>query len=87
MSVAKKLSEKKKVAASTAPIERYVRILELPLQPGDAFVGYQPEIILVQSDRVISREQVSKPNLFEYAFTQAGELIDPRNVVPTESIE
>lgn len=86
MSVAKKLSEKKKPAGA-AQIERYVRILELPRQPGDAFTGYQPEIILVQNDRVISREQVSKPNLFEYAFTQAGELIDPRNVVPTEEVK
>lgn len=65
--------------ASDAPVERFIRIVELPRKPGDAFAGYQPEIIWVQDGQVIRRAMVDKPNLFEYAFTQAGELIDPRN--------
>lgn len=84
MSVARSIGKKKKEAAEAvrtvqAGPERYIRILELPRAPGDQYQGYQPEIVYVENDRIVRRELVSKPNLFEYAFTQAGELIDPRN--------
>ena len=49
------------------------------MKQGDAFQGYQPELVWLDGDRVVRRKLVDKPNLFEFAFTQAGEYIDPRN--------
>lgn len=68
-------------SVESVKLQRFLRIVELPRKPGDTYVGYQPEIIWVdpQTDRVVKRKLVDKPNLFEYAFTQAGEFIDPRN--------
>jgi hypothetical protein len=60
-------------------VERYIRIIEHPLKSGEAFQGFQPEVIWVENDKIVRRKLVDKPNLFEFAFTQAGELIDPRN--------
>lgn len=73
---------KKKEAPPPRPLrecQRFIRIVELERKQGDVFSGFQPEIIWVDGDRVVKRKVVDKPNLFEYAFTQAGELIDPRN--------
>lgn len=70
-SAAKKVAEKK--------LERFIRIVELPRAPGDAYTGYQPELIWVDGDKVVRRKMIDKPNLFEYAYTNAGEMIDPRN--------
>lgn len=71
--------ESKRPPEPPKKLERFIRIIELPRKPTDAFVGYQPEVVWVEGDRIIKRKLVDKPNLFEFAFTQAGELIDPRN--------
>lgn len=57
----------------------FVRIVEHPVPPADTLKGYQPEVIWVDEDRVVKRQLAGKPNLFEYAFSMAGDLIDPRN--------
>jgi len=72
---------KPKAASKPTKLERFIRIVEMPLKPGDMYQSYQPEIVIIDGDRVVQRRLVDKPNLFEYAFTQAGELIDPRNEV------
>lgn len=59
--------------------QRYIRIVELLPKPGEAHRGYQPEIIFVQDDKIVHRKLVDKPNLFEFAYAIAGDLIDPRN--------
>lgn len=76
--MAKKAQE---AVAVTEPrkLERYIRIIEHPLKQGESFPGFQPEVIWADGDRIVKRKLVDKPNLFEYAFTQAGEMIDPRN--------
>jgi hypothetical protein len=62
------------------PLQRFIRIVELPRKPGDTLIGYQAEVIWIDdADRVVKRKLIDKPNLFEYAYTQAGEYIDPRN--------
>jgi hypothetical protein len=73
------LGKPQKTQLELNKLERFIRIVELPLHPGDTLRGYQPEIIWVEGDRVVRRKLVDKPNLFEYAYTNAGELIDPRN--------
>jgi hypothetical protein len=75
--VAKKTQEA--VAAAPRKLERYIRIIEHPMKTGESFQGFQPEVIWVENDRIVRRKLVGKPNLFEYAFTQSGEMIDPRN--------
>jgi len=60
-------------------LERFIRIVEIPMQKNDAFKGYQPEIIWVDKDQVVRRKLVDKPNLFEFAFSNAADAIDPRN--------
>lgn len=70
-------------AVDAAPVEQFLRILELERKPGDTYVGYQIQRVVVQGDKVLKREMVGKPDMFEYAFTQAGELIDPRNRLET----
>lgn len=92
MKKAAAVNKKKVVVAEKEPVLpkdgpkpiRYVRLVELPLAPGDAYQGYQPEIIHVLGDTIVERTMISKPNLFEFAWSQAGEYIDPRNVLPTE---
>lgn len=71
--------QSKPPSAEPRQIERFVRIVELPMKPGDTLRGYQTEIIQVEGDKVIARKLVDKPNLFEYAYSHAGDLIDPRN--------
>lgn len=73
------MSDKNKAGKPKGEIQRFIRIIELEKKHGDTFPGFQPEIIQVVNDKVVKRTMVSKPNLFEFAFTQAGELIDPRN--------
>jgi hypothetical protein len=79
--VAKKNAQQ---AAETEPstkpkLTRFIRIIEHPLKPGDAFQGYQPECIwLDENDKVVRRKVIDKPNLFEYAYLKAGEIVDPR---------
>lgn len=60
-------------------LQRFIRIVQLPLAAGDTFTGYQPELIWVDGDKVVRRKLVDKPNLFEFAYSSAGELVDPRN--------
>jgi hypothetical protein len=68
------------VAQKAPKLTRFVRIVELLPKTGEAFRGYQPELLwLDEQGSVVKREMVDKPNLFEYAFAQAGDLIDPRN--------
>lgn len=65
-------------ADDDSAVQRFVRIIELPPEGGDHFPGFQPEIVFIKDDKVIKRVLVDKPNLFEYAYTKAGEFIDPR---------
>lgn len=74
-----KAAAKVKEAVDLNTCERFIRIVELERKAGDTFAGYQPELIWVKDDEVVQRKLIDKPNLFEYAFTQAGEYIDPRN--------
>lgn len=77
---AKKSSAKAKV--TQLPVEKretFIRMKELPMKPGDVYQGYQVEQIIVLGDQIIERKLVGKPNVFEMAFSSAGELIDPRN--------
>lgn len=75
------MAKKAQEPAVTEPrkLERFIRIIEHPLKKGESFPGFQPEVIWVENDHIVKRKLVDKPNLFEYAFTQAGEMIDPRN--------
>lgn len=61
--------------------EMFIRIVEHEMKPGDAYRGYQAEVVEVLGDKVISRRLVDKPNLFEYAQSHAIDLVDPRNYV------
>ncbi len=58
--------------------QRFIRIVQIPSTDGDHFPGYQPEIVFIKDDKVVRRILIDKPNLFEYAYTKAGEFIDPR---------
>lgn len=87
-SKAKKAALAQGPSVPQGPKEEFYRIVEHDLPAGDTYRGYQPERIVVQGGRVISRELVEKPNLFEYAQTQVIDLIDPRNhVKPVKSSE
>lgn len=70
---------KEKSEKTAGELQRFIRVVELPLKAGEQFRGYQPEVVWLQDDQVVRRELLGKPNLFEYAYTQAGEFIDPRN--------
>lgn len=71
-----------KAPATEAPKvnhERFFRIVEHPLKPGDTFRGYQPELIEVADGMVIERKLINKPDMFEYAQSHMIDLMDPRN--------
>lgn len=77
----------KKVASIGTEIaeERFIRILKHAKKPNDHFDGYQTEVLTIRGDKVIGRELVGKADLFEFAFAQAADLIDPRNMEKFES--
>lgn len=68
---------------SELEVERFYRIMEMPLSDGDNFRGYQVEEIAVCQDIVVARKAIDRPNLFEYAQTHAVDLMDPRNLSNT----
>jgi hypothetical protein len=72
---------KAKAKEVSAPRERFFRIVELPLGPGDTLRGYQAEMVSVEGDRIVERVLLDKPNMFEYAQTHLVDLMDPRNNV------
>ena len=64
-------------------VERFIRLIPLGRRDGH-YDGFQPELIEVINDRVTSRRLISKPNLYEYAFAIAADVLDPRNEVKYE---
>ncbi len=66
-------------SASAYPIEKFVRLRRTPASEGGHFDAYQVEIVEIQGAAVVSRELYDKPNLFEFAWAQAADLVDPRN--------
>lgn len=54
-------------------------MMEHPLKPGDHYVGYQAELVLVDGDMVVKKVIIDKPNTFENAWAKALDYIDPRN--------
>lgn len=63
----------------TQPTVRYVRIVAHGRKPGDTFEGFQAEIVFMAGDKVIKRQLIGKPDLFENAYSAAADMIDPRN--------
>lgn len=57
--------------------ERYIRIKNVT-RDEDQFPAYQTEVIEVVDDTIVSRRLIGVPDLFEYAYSQAGLLVDPR---------
>ena len=63
--------------------EKFIRII--PLGRGNGHYDmFQAECIEVVGDKVIGRELIGKPNLYEYAYSGASDLLDPRNEVRFE---
>lgn len=79
--------KKAEIASSDLKKEKFYRIKEHDLLPGDVYKGYQPEVIEIEGDKVVSRSLIDKPNLFEYAQTHLIDLIDPRNHVENLKVE
>lgn len=75
---------KKKAEGALPPQDYFYRILELPLKQGDTHRGYALQRATVVGNMVTTVEELGKPNLFEYIATQASDMMDPRNVRPTE---
>ena len=68
---------------ATGKTERFIRIVSLGRGEGH-YEAFQPELIEVSGDRVISRKMLSKPNVYEHAFAHGADLLDPRNEVKYE---
>ena len=66
------------ISVKPLSLQRFVRIIQIPPKAEFQFPGYQAEMILVDGEQVVERKLIDKPNLFEYAFYQAAELVDPR---------
>jgi hypothetical protein len=71
---AKEVAEKEPVE-----VQYFVRIVEYPLHPNEHYKAYQPEVLVMQGEKVVKRVLVDKKNTFEYAFSKALEYIDNRN--------
>ena len=84
MAAKKAVAVKKTAQDSKTKVEKFFRIVEHPLKPGEVFRGYQGEEISIDGDRVIGRKLIDKSNLFEYAQTHIVDLMDPRNNVKPE---
>lgn len=77
----------KKVAEQRKPeeIQRFIRIIEHDRKPGDQFRGYQCETIQVLGNKVMERKLVGKVDVFEMAYSTAGDLVDPREKMPEDA--
>lgn len=60
------------------PVQKYVRLINVT-QPQDMLPAWQPEIVIISGDRVISREKQGPRDVWAMAFARAQDLIDPRN--------
>jgi len=69
-----------KPAGTEISDEHFIRIVKTKKNASDHFDAFQPEIITVRGNQIIKRQMIDKPNLFEYAYCIAAELIDPRNM-------
>lgn len=80
----KKTAERAPLGASQPEIKtKYIRLIPLGRGTGH-FDAFQPEVIEVVGDEVVSRKILDKPNLYEFAYAIAADHLDPRNEVKYE---
>lgn len=60
------------------PIEKYIRLVDVT-EPMDMLPAWQPEIVEIQNNKVISKKKVGTRDVWVMAFAMAQDLIDPRN--------
>lgn len=41
--------------------------------------AYQAEVVYIQGDKIVRRELLGKPDMFEYVYAQIADQLDPRN--------
>lgn len=63
---------------SQLPVEKYIRLVDVT-EPMDMLPAWQPEIIEIQNNKVLSKKKVGTRDVWVMAFAMAQELIDPRN--------
>lgn len=62
----------------TEPTEKFIRLVEVT-KDNDMLPAWQPEILEIQGNKVVSRKLVGTRDVWVMAFALAQELIDPRN--------
>lgn len=68
----------KKEGFSNEPVEKYIRLVDVT-EETDMLPAWQPEIIEIQNNKVLSKKKVGTRDVWIMAFARAQELIDPRN--------
>ena len=60
------------------PIEKFIRLVDVT-EPMDMLPAWQPEIVEIQNNKVLSKKKVGTRDVWVMAFAMAQDLIDPRN--------
>ena len=73
--LAQRKAAKAAAPASTQDIDTFVRVKKLK-RPSDHFPASCVEILKVQGNRIVSREEVTKPDVIEMTISRAEEILE-----------
>lgn len=75
MKAVAKRTQEKAAEVNSKPVEMFVRVKKLK-RPGDHYPASCVEIIYVQGNRIVKRQDVTKPDLIEMTITRAEEILE-----------
>lgn len=69
--------KKESKSKSDSPIDKYIKVVKLPLAPNDAWEAFQIKQVLVQNGKVIKESLVDKPDTKQMTLAKAELMLNP----------